>query len=262
MGMDPTGRDKAEQERFEAHERLRHAQKLEAIGLVTSGVAHDFNNLLTVILSYSILIDQALPEGDPLHEDAREIIKASKRAAVLTNQLLTFSRQKPVHYRPLQIDMGLSHPKNMLRRLIPESIIMHIDPPNPNLYSVLADENQLEQVVVNLTVNARDAMPNGGTVWIRLNNVTLSADEAVRLEVTPGEYVALQVKDTGVGIPEDIKDKLFDPFFTTKAVGKGTGLGLSTVYGIVRQNGGAIQVDSELGKGATFTVYFPRYTGV
>ena len=252
-------RDVSEKRKLE--ERLRSSQRMEAIGRLAGVVAHDFNNLLAVMMSYTHFIADALPPGDPVRADLDEVIDASERAANLTRQLLAFSRRqvvKPLRFAP----GGLVHDmEKMLRRLIGENIeLITVGFDGEGLVEI--DPAQLEQVVLNLIINARDAMPQGGRITMELGNVTL--DQAYcdsHPDVTPGDYLMLAVTDTGVGMSEDVRLRVFEPFFTTKGPGAGTGLGLSTVYGIVKQANGHIWVYSEPGHGSTFKAYFPRKDG-
>ncbi|HEX6533723.1 MAG TPA: PAS domain S-box protein [Gemmatimonadaceae bacterium] len=238
--------------------QLRQAQKMEAVGRLAGGVAHDFNNLLTVIRSYSGFAIEQLPEHAPARADLAEVCKASDRAAVLTRQLLAFSRQQVLKPRRLDLNATVSSLTGMLRRLIGEDIRVETELAPAEL-NVLADPGQLEQVLVNLAVNARDAMPEGGTLRLRTEAVTVDERSVPeRPGVVPGAYAALVVEDSGVGIEADALQKVFEPFYTTKGAGKGTGLGLATVYGIVRQSGGHVSAESTPGRGSRFTVLLPR----
>ncbi len=254
-------RERLGQQLREAQSRLQQAEKLEAVGSLAGGIAHDFNNLLTIILGSSDLALWRLQPTDPLREDIGAIRAAAERAAALTRQLLVFSRRdvpQPQILRPREIVTAAA---DMLRRLIGEDIRLAIaiaDRVGP----VRADASQLEQVVVNLAVNARDAMPQGGRIDIELADVEVSAARAEREpRLAAGRYVMLAVTDTGTGMSADTQQRIFDPFFTTKPPGKGTGLGLATVYGIVRESGGQIFVRSELGRGSQFEVYLPQAEG-
>ncbi|MGH7638418.1 MAG: ATP-binding protein, partial [Gemmatimonadaceae bacterium] len=238
--------------------QLRHAMKMEAVGRLAGGVAHDFNNLLTAIRSYADLLIADTPEWDVKREDLIEIRKASERAAALTAQLLAFSRKQMLQPRVLDTRDVLTDLDDMLRRILGEDTALSLDV-DSSVWPVKADRGQLEQVIVNLTVNARDAMPNGGVVQLRAMNDTLEHPIATRHgEVPAGQYVAISVSDTGIGMDAKTQSQVFEPFFTTKPMGHGTGLGLATVHGIVAQSGGYVTVQSELRKGTTFTVYLPR----
>ncbi len=237
--------------------QMRQSQKMEAVGLLAGGVAHDFNNLLTVIMSYSDLVLHELPASDPRHGDLLEVVFAAERAAALTRQLLAFSRKQVL--RPNAIDMNglVTGMQKMLGRLIGEDIEL-VTALSPELGTVHADHGQLEQVLMNLVVNARDAMPAGGRLAIETAEIEIDKAGANGDAVTFGRYARLSVRDSGTGMDEATKDRLFEPFFTTKEPGKGTGLGLATVYGIVQQSGGFMRVESSPGMGATFSVYLPR----
>jgi two-component system cell cycle sensor histidine kinase/response regulator CckA len=240
-------------------DQLRQAQKMEAIGRLAGGVAHDFNNLLTAISGYSNLVLDRLRERDSdLTEDVREIDKAAQRAHSLTRQLLAFSRKQLLQPQILNLNDVVGDMDTMLRRLIGEDIEI-VTAYGSGLARVQADLGQLQQVIINLVVNARDEMPGGGTLSIRTANSVVSTDEASRRgnDVQAGSFVTLTIRDTGRGMDSETKARLFEPFFTKKGVGKGTGLGLATVYGIVKQSGGFIDVESEPGEGASFTIELP-----
>lgn len=245
-------------QRKQLENQFRQSQKMEAVGRLAGGVAHDFNNLLTAITGYCDLLLSGLDEDLPLRRDLEEIKKAGDRAASLTRQLLAFSRRQVLQPKVLDLNEVVANIEKMLMRLIGEDIDL-ITVLHPQLASVKADPGQIEQVIMNLAVNSRDAMPGGGKLTIETANVDLDAQYARRhSEVQPGPYVMLAVTDTGLGMDEEIISHLFEPFFTTKGVGKGTGLGLSTVYGIVKQSGGHIWAYSEPGRGSSFKIYLPR----
>jgi len=240
--------------------QLRQTSKMEAVGQLAGGVAHDFNNLLTVIMSYGAMLLDRIDPGDPNREDLQEIAAAADRAASLTRQLLAFSRKQVMQPRLMSINAVVGALENMLRRLIGEDIELQTSL-DPDVAMIDADPSQLDQVLMNLVINARDAMPKGGRLSISTSNSELSAESAAgALRAADGQYVMLAVSDTGLGMTREVQQRLFDPFFTTKEQGRGTGLGLATVYGIVKQSGGEIFVYSEVGQGTTFKVYFPRST--
>jgi signal transduction histidine kinase len=245
-------------ERRKLEEELIEAQKMEAIGQLAGGVAHDFNNLLAVIMGYSDLMMEKMEADSPLQKDAQTIRLAADRAAGLTRQLLIFSRKQTVQPSVLDLNVVTQGLEKMLRRLIDENIEMEFVP-GKAIGRVKADSGYVGQVLMNLVVNARDAMPNGGKLTIATSNVTLDENYArAHTGAIPGDYVLLSVRDTGAGMTDDVKAHLFEAFFTTKPKGKGTGLGLSTCQAIVQQSGGHIDLDSELGQGTTFKVYFPQ----
>ncbi|HEY9014304.1 MAG TPA: ATP-binding protein, partial [Gemmatimonadales bacterium] len=240
-------RDTAEQQR---QEQLQQGQRLDAIGRLAGGIAHDFNNLLTGILSYSDLILQGLRPGDPLREDVEQIRDAGQRAAGLTRQLLAFSRRQLLRPKVVSLNHVVLELEAMLQRLLGGNVTLEADL-DPALGNIHVDPTQVEQILINLGLNARDAMPEGGQVRITTANTDLES----------GSYVSLTMSDTGVGIDPAAQERIFEPFFTTKQGGGGRGLGLATVYGIVEQSGGRIVVNSAPGQGAAFTMYFPRYWG-
>jgi PAS domain S-box-containing protein len=247
---DITGRKRME-------EQLIQSQKMEAVGRLAGGIAHDFNNLLTVIQGYDQFLLKKLAPQDPLRGYAEEILRASERASALTRQLLAFSRRQIIQPVVLNVNSVLKHAEDMLRRLIGEQIQL-IFIPAPNLANIEADANQIEQILMNLIINARDAMPQGGRILVETKNVNLDEEYArTHMGIKPGLHVMMAVSDSGRGMDAETKRRIFEPFFTTKPADQGTGLGLSTVYGIVKQMQGDIWVYSEIGQGTTFKVYFP-----
>ena len=245
-------------DRKELEERFRQAQKMEAVGRLAGGIAHDFNNLLMVIQGYADLLTERIPEGDSLHRNAEQIQIASQRATSLTQQLLAFSRKQMLAPKVLNIQNIVGEMETILRRLIGEDIELETFT-ETDLGLVKADRSQIEQVIMNLAVNARDAMPSGGRLTIETSNVELDASFShVPSVLAPGQYVMLAVSDNGVGMDTETQAHIFEPFFTTKEKGKGTGLGLATVYGIVKQSGGYIWVYSEPAHGTAFKIYLPR----
>jgi PAS domain S-box-containing protein len=259
---DITERTRAERERASLEAQFRQAQKMETVGRLAGGIAHDFNNLLTVINGTAELILMDVRDDDPLGADLHVIQHAGQRAASLTRQLLAFSRKQIMKLEGLNLSTLLADLQGMLQRLIREDIVLVVRPAT-KVGHVMADVAQIEQVVMNLVVNARDAMPHGGRLTIETRDVALDeAYAAAHPSVQPGPHVMLAISDTGVGMDTETLARIFEPFFTTKELGKGTGLGLSTVYGIVQQSGGSIGVSSEVGKGTTFTIYLPRVEAV
>jgi two-component system, cell cycle sensor histidine kinase and response regulator CckA len=246
-------------ERRHLEEQFRQAQKMEAVGRLSGGVAHDFNNLLGVMIGYSEFLQERMEQSNPLRGSVDEILKAGKRAAMLTRQLLAFSRQQVLDPKVLDLNFAVGDMEKLLRRLIGEDVQL-TTVLSQDLGRVKADQGQLEQVLLNLAVNARDAMPQGGKLTIQTENMVMD-EEFVRrypYPVQPGPYICLKVTDTGIGMSPETKARAFEPFFTTKEKGKGTGLGLSTVYGVVKQSGGYIEIESTLGVGTTFRIYLPR----
>jgi two-component system cell cycle sensor histidine kinase/response regulator CckA len=258
VSRDITDRKHAEETLRQREEQLRQAQKMEAVGRLSGGIAHDFNNLLGVIIGYGEEIEVRTSHGDPLRKSAEEILKAAQRAASLTQQLLAFSRQQVLQPSVLTLNVLVSDMGKMLQRLIGA----HIDLTtklDPAVGRIKADQSQIEQVIVNLVVNARDAMPEGGILLIETSNVYLTESQARGLPfLLPGPHAVLTVTDSGIGMDEETEKHIFEPFFTTKECGKGTGLGLATVYGVVKQSGGIVGVHSKPGKGSTFKIYLPQ----
>ena len=255
VGVMAIARDLSERERLE--NELRQAQKMVAVGRLATGIAHDFNNLITVLIGYSDELIEEAPDGSPMHNAAVAVRRAAERASGLTQQLLSFSRRQTLVAHTVDLNRIITHMEDMLRRLLGPEIRLDMRL-TPTLAAINADESQISQVVMNLVVNARDAMPKGGTLTIETANIELGEEH---LEVIPGPHILLTVADTGLGMTADVRDRLFEPFFTTKERGHGTGLGLSMVHGIVRQCSGHIVVDSKPGSGTRFLVYFPQQRG-
>jgi nitrogen-specific signal transduction histidine kinase/ActR/RegA family two-component response regulator len=246
-------------ERLHLEEQLRNAQQLEAIGRLAGGVAHDFNNILSIIMGHGeILLASGVDERS--RNGLEQMRRAAERAASLTQQLLAFSRKQVLQPRVLDLNEKVADVQKMLARVIGEDIEL-VATLHPSLMPVKADPGQVEQVLINLAVNARDAMPHGGRLAMETSNLDLGPDEARDLDVTPGRYVMLKVTDTGTGMDAATLGHVFEPFFTTKPMGKGTGLGLSTVYGIIKQSGGGIHVESEPERGTIFRIYLPAPDG-
>lgn len=258
---DITARKQSEAQRARVEEHLRVSQKLEAIGSLAGGIAHDFNNLLSVMLSFTGFAMELASDNEALMDDLREVQRAAERAAGLTRQLLAFGRKQVMRPVPLDLNQVAVGLENMLRRILGENVEFAAQLA-PNLDLVLADAGQLEQVILNLVVNARDAMPDGGRLTLSTSNIQLNERTPTRYgAIAPGAYVQLVVADTGHGMDEHTLEHLFEPFFTTKELGKGTGLGLSTAYGIVKQSGGEIRVESQRGRGSSFKIFLPRAQG-
>jgi len=249
--------DATEQKALEV--QYAHSSKMEAVGKLAGGIAHDFNNVLTAIIGYSDLLLQTHSISDPAYKDIKNIQQSAYRAAGMVRQLLSFSRRQTLQAEPLLLDEVINENAAMLRTSIGEKITLKVQPSRDQWY-VKVDKGEFARVILNLTVNARDAMPDGGTLWIKTRNITERESQKLGREGMPvGEYVAIEVADTGTGMPAEVLEKIFEPFFTTKGVGKGTGLGLSTVYGIIKQSGGYIYAESAPGRGTTFHVYLPRF---
>ncbi|MBA2588905.1 MAG: response regulator [Alphaproteobacteria bacterium] len=247
--------DVSEQKALET--KFAQSQKMQAVGQLAGGVAHDFNNLLTVIIGNCEFLLMRHQAGDPSFKEINEVHQNALRAAALVSQLLAFSRKQTMQPKVLALGDVVGELAQMLRRLVGEGITLNVER-EPDLWAVHADEAQLGNAIINLVVNARDAMPSGGTVTIRTSNQSVNARALGTAVMPAGDYVRIEVTDTGTGMSKEIQSKIFDPFFTTKPVGQGTGLGLATVYGIVKQSGGFIDVESELGRGTAFNIYLPR----
>jgi hypothetical protein len=245
-------------QRRHMEERIAQAERMAAVGLLAGGVAHDFNNLLTIITGYSQIVLSSLPDHDGNRPAVEQILKASERAASLTRQLLAFSRRQKVQPKIIDLNALVQSMTTMLRRLIGEDVELHVGL-GQNVGRVSADPGQIEQVIMNLAVNSRDAMPEGGSLTIETGNVDLDEEYALdHVGVKTGPYVLFAVSDNGSGMDRETQDRLFEPFFTTKAPGRGTGLGMSTVFGIIKQSNGNLEVYSEPGKGTSVKVYLPR----
>jgi two-component system cell cycle sensor histidine kinase/response regulator CckA len=254
---DATDLVRTERERGVLEDRLRVAQKMEAVGRLAGGVAHDFNNLLAVISAHAEFLDGQLGKGHPSSPEVDGITKAAQRGAALTRQLLLFSRHKPVAHDIIDLNQAVTDVQRLLTRVLGENVHL-VASSNPDLWSVRADPDQIGQVLINLAVNARDAMPKGGRICMSSENVRIETNRVLRGgDLAAGRYVCLAIEDSGTGMSDEVLARLFEPFFTTKETGKGTGLGLATVYGIVKSAGGAIDVDSKLGSGTTFRVFVP-----
>jgi signal transduction histidine kinase/CheY-like chemotaxis protein len=253
---DVTERKLAQQALRKSEEHLRQSQKMEAVGRLAGGIAHDFNNLLTAIIGYSSLLHERLNGDESAIQQVLEIKNAGERAASLTQQLLAFSRRQVLQPKVLDLNAIVVDFERMLRRLVGERITVVIDC-EPTLWQVKADPGEIGRAIMNLSLNARDAMPDGGTLTIETANVTLTEADARNHELAPGRYVQMAVRDTGIGMDVEVRAHIFEPFFTTKETGQGTGLGLATVVGIVEQSGGTIRCESEPGRGTTFTTFLP-----
>jgi PAS domain S-box-containing protein len=254
--LDTTAEREADQRRKALEAQLLQSQKMEAVGRLAGGIAHDFNNLLTAITGYSELVLRELPAASEPAQDIEQIRRAAGQAASMTRQLLAFSRRQVLQPTVLSLNEVIEGMESMLKRLIGENIELVTDC-DPELLATRSDLSQIEQVVLNLSVNARDAMPQGGRLELRTANVDLDGEQAHAAAIEPGPHVLLEVRDTGSGMDPDTLEHAFEPFFTTKEQGKGTGLGLATVHGIVQQSGGSVVVESELGQGTTFRIYLP-----
>lgn len=259
--QDITARKRDEREKKLLEEKFRQAQKMEAVGRLAGGVAHDFNNMLCVILGFTDIALKSLPKGSDVIEDLKDVKEAAQRSTDLTRQLLAFSRKQTITPVVIKPNICIGNMERMLSRVLGEDITIDMKL-GDDLWDIMIDAGQFDQIIANLAVNARDAMPEGGILTIQTHNVVIDDIYcSQQLGVVLGEYVVINVTDTGVGMPQDIIEHIFEPFYTTKEAGKGTGLGLSTVYGVIEQNKGFINVYSEPGHGASFKVHFPRYVG-
>lgn len=261
FGSDITGRKRAEEEKEKLQRQLLHSQKIEAVGTLAGGIAHDFNNILTAIQGYTDLLMCEVDEAHPFYRDLKQIHIATARASNITRQLLLFSRRQPMDFTVVNINRAVEDILKMLAHLIGENVVIETDL-HKDLWSAMADVSNMEQVIMNLAINARDAMPEGGKITIKTENITLSDEQyAASDEMRPGKFVCISIADTGIGIKKELTPRIFEPFFTTKDPGKGTGLGLSVVYGIVKQHKGWINVYSEPGQGTIFKIYIPAFSG-
>ena len=254
---DVTERRQAEEALQRSQEQLRQAQKMEAVGRLAGGVAHDFNNVLTAIFGYTDLLIDQFAMDDPRRSDVAEIRRSAERAAALTRQLLAFSRKQIMQPRLLSLNDVIRSVERLLQRLVGDDVVLRLDLAR-DLVAIRADPGQLEQVLMNLVANARDAMPEGGQLTVSTRNERAETPSDNRPGLAPAVYAVLSIADTGTGVPVGLREHVFEPFFTTKEQGKGTGLGLATVYGIVKQTGGGVYLESEEGQGTTFLVYLPQ----
>ncbi len=246
----------------ELEHQLQRSQKMEALGKLAGGVAHDFNNILTAILAFAGFVQEELEPGTTVRDDIDQVIEAGNRGATLVRQLLAFSRQRPVEHRVVDVNAIVTALLPMLTRLLGEDIRVSLAT-DPTLWRTRIDPGGLEQIVINMAVNARDAMPRGGRLEISTERLVLREHLTTRghAELTPGDYVVISIADDGEGIPSEVRERIFEPFYTTKPVGSGTGLGLATCWGIAQQAGGSISVYSEVGRGTVFRIYLPRHQG-
>lgn len=262
VARDITQRKKAEQEQARLEEQLRHAQRMQAVGTLASGIAHDFNNIITAIIGYAHITQMGLPPESPLNANIQQVMDAASRATHLTRDLLLFSRKQPANKRPLDLHATICRAESFLNRIIGNNIRMVITPASGSPLIIHGDEQQLGQVLMNLSTNARDAMPDGGAISIDVTEIDLTEPEAAAMGLAkPGRYAGIMFSDTGNGISPEKIHNIFDPFYTTKEPGKGTGLGLSIVYGIVKNHEGAIEAKSSAGAGTTITFYLPLALG-
>jgi nitrogen-specific signal transduction histidine kinase/CheY-like chemotaxis protein len=248
--------DITERKRLEA--QLFQSQKMETVGKLAGGIAHEFNSIITAIIGQSEMLLEDLPEGSPLAENAAEISDAANRAAKLTRQLLAYGRKQILQPEPLDLNLVIANMEGMFDNIMGGNVCTNFVPA-PGLHKVKADAGQIEQVIMNIAINAHDAMPNGGRMTLETSNVSVNEESIGRYpELKPGEYVMLAVTDTGIGMSPEVRARIFEPFFSTKNVGQGTGLGLSTCHGIIKQSGGHISVYSEFSRGSTFKIYLPQ----